>query len=143
MTKETKKNLIVLGSVVVSFWVLLLLHGLLYDFADKRAKVKVERQDYGGAVADYDILIKLTPDFLGYKNAYNNRGFAKSELGDIQGAIADYTKAIGQDADFALAYSNRGRAYMRLGQKSKALTDFMRAIELGESVPQLLLDWCK
>ena len=36
------------------------------------------------------------------------RGFSKHELGNYYEAIADYTKAIEIDPDYALGYANRG-----------------------------------
>ncbi|WP_277752970.1 tetratricopeptide repeat protein [Microcystis aeruginosa] len=42
-------------------------------------------------MADYNQATNIKPD---YADAYNNRGSAKYELGDKQGAIADYNQAI-------------------------------------------------
>jgi tetratricopeptide (TPR) repeat protein len=41
---------------------------------------------------------------------YNNRGVARSDKGDLDGAIKDYAEAIRLKPDFALAYYNRGLA---------------------------------
>lgn len=41
-------------------------------------------------IADYNQAIKIKSD---YANAYNNRGNAKKNLGDKQGAINDYNQA--------------------------------------------------
>jgi tetratricopeptide (TPR) repeat protein len=40
--------------------------------------------------------------------AYNNRGFAKSKLGDQKGAITDFDTAIKIDPQYAEAYFYRG-----------------------------------
>lgn len=53
------------------------------------------------AIADYNQGIQFKPDLA---NAYDNRGVAKSDLGDNQGAIADYNQATGQPPDPDLAY---------------------------------------
>ena len=71
------------------------------------------------------------------------RATAKHKSKDYQGAIADYTKAIELNPDYAQAYNKRGFAYLMLGSKSKARADFKRAIELGYCVPQEALDACK
>ena len=42
----------------------------------------------------------------------HNRGNAKDDLGDKKGAIADYSKAIAIDPQYAYAYYNRGNAKM-------------------------------
>ncbi|MFM7276915.1 MAG: tetratricopeptide repeat protein, partial [Microcystis aeruginosa] len=58
-------------------------------------------------MADYNQAINIKPD---HANAYYNRGIAKYELEDKQGAIADYNQAINIKPDHALAYNNRGNA---------------------------------
>jgi len=72
-----------------------------------------------------------------------NEGLAKDKLGDHQGAIGDYTKAIELKPEFAKAYYIRGATYSMLDQKDNALSDFTRAIELGLRIPQKIMDACK
>jgi tetratricopeptide (TPR) repeat protein len=52
-----------------------------------RGKDKSALGDKKGAIADYNLAIRINPQ---YGNAYYNRGLAKSDLGDRKGAIADY-----------------------------------------------------
>src|SRR4030088_991426 len=47
--------------------------------------------------------------------AYHNRAVAYELVGDIDRAIADYTKTIELAPEDAAAYDNRGRAYARKG----------------------------
>ena len=62
--------------------------------------------------------------------AYNNRGVDKSALGDKEGAIRDYDRAIELKPDYANAYNNRGVDKSALGDKEGAIRDFSKAIEL-------------
>jgi tetratricopeptide (TPR) repeat protein len=70
----------------------------------------------------------LTPDLV---EEYNHRGVAKFELGDNQGAILDYNRAIKIDPQDALAYYNRGVAKFELGDNQGAILDFDRAIAIN------------
>jgi tetratricopeptide (TPR) repeat protein len=70
----------------------------------------------------------LTPDLV---EEYNHRGVAKFELGDKQGAILDYNRAITIDPQDAFAYYNRGVAKFELGDKQGAILDFDRVIAIN------------
>jgi tetratricopeptide (TPR) repeat protein len=50
---------------------------------------------------------------------------------DYEGAIEEFTRAIGQDARYAGAYFSRGMAYFKLGEFDLALKDFDEAIDLN------------
>ena len=61
------------------------------------AKIKYDRGDYTGAIADYDKAIELDPN---YATVYHNRGLAKAEIKQYTEAIADYNKALELDPRF-------------------------------------------
>ena len=61
-----------------------------------------------------------------------NSGLAKSEAGDIPGAIADYTEAIRLNPNYAQAYNKRGIIHGRnLKDYPAAKADFDRAIAIN------------
>ena len=61
---------------------------------------------------------------------YHNRAVAYGLAGDIDNAIADYTKVIEIVPDNASAYDNRGRAYASKGDYTHAVEDQTKAQEL-------------
>ena len=72
-------------------------------------------------------LIQRTPNDA---TAYHNRAVAYALSGDLDRAIADYTKAIELDPHSATAYDNRGRAYAAKGDYTRAVADVTKANEL-------------
>ena len=60
-------------------------------------------------------------------------GYAKHESGNYNGAIADYTHAIGLKPDSAGFYALRGLARQQLEQYPKAIADYDKAIRLKPS----------
>lgn len=66
------------------------------------------------------------------------RGYAKYDKGDLDGAIADYSRAIKIDAKNAEAYRERGRARFYRKDNDGAIEDFTRLIELD---PKQAFGW--
>ncbi len=60
--------------------------------------------------------------------AYFHRAATRYDLGDRQGAIADYTEVLRIDPNHDIAYNNRGLARYDLGEKGAAITDFEHAL---------------
>src|SRR5262245_53526331 len=59
--------------------------------------------------------------------AYDSRGTAYRLKGDLDLAIADYTKVIELDPTRAAAYNSRGLAYASKGDYARALADVTKA----------------
>lgn len=77
---------------------------------------------------DYDMVIKLNPDFV---YAYFNRGNLRCAQRDFRAAIQDYSEAINRDPEFAEAYFNRGLARLSQGDAVRGIGDLSKAGELG------------
>ena len=95
------------------------------------------------AIKDYSAAIQLRPD---YCKAYNNRGFAKLQMEDYQGAIDDFTQTIKYDnfqTEFTqMALGNRGIAKFAIGKDG--CPDLKKAIDAGNTkVLQAFSQYCK
>jgi tetratricopeptide (TPR) repeat protein len=75
----------------------------------------------------YNEAIRLKPD---YAYAFNNRGNARRDKGDVDGALQDFNEAIQVDPGNAYAFNNRGNARRDKGDVDGALRDFNEAIRL-------------
>jgi len=74
---------------------------------------------------------------------YYNMGVEKYFYKCYQGAVEDFSMAIKLDPDDSDIYFSRAVANLVLNQKHEALMDLLKAIELGENVPQKLIDECE
>ena len=63
--------------------------------------------------------------------AYYKRGVAYQFKGDVDRAIADYSKSIELRPSYARAYESRGSAYANKGVYTNAVADVTRASELA------------
>jgi tetratricopeptide (TPR) repeat protein len=61
---------------------------------------------------------------------YFQRGYARQDKGDLDGALADYNEAIRLDPNDALSYNNRGVIRKDKGDLDSALADYNEAIRL-------------
>jgi Flp pilus assembly protein TadD len=64
-------------------------------------------------------------------STWYNRGIAKNDKRDWDGAIADYSKAIELNPKLASAYNNRGVAKRAKGDQAGADADFAQADIIG------------
>jgi tetratricopeptide (TPR) repeat protein len=98
------------------------------EFYLKRGEAYAGAHRYDQAIADYNMAIRVRPD---YAEAYNDRGHAYHwKGGNRDRAIADLTKAMELRPNYPRAYNNRGVVYMAGGDAAKAIPEFDRALEL-------------
>jgi tetratricopeptide (TPR) repeat protein/S1-C subfamily serine protease len=87
-------------------------------------------KQYDRAISIFDdIIIRQGKSTQSY--TYNNRGLTKHEMGDNQGAIVDYDRAIALNPKYALAYYNRGVAKYKMGDNQGTIVDYNRVIALN------------
>jgi tetratricopeptide (TPR) repeat protein len=98
------------------------------DASSARLKDNQRAHEHEMIVRDYDMVIKLNPEFV---YAYFNRGNLRCSQRDFRAAIQDYTEAITRDPDFAEAYFNRGLARLSQGDANRGIADLSKAGELG------------
>lgn len=101
----------------------------LHDVATE----KVQRGDYQSAIADYDQVLRISPQDA---DAYYGRGVARLELGDYQSAIADYNQVLRMTPQDADAYYNRGVARYRLGRSQAAIEDWSQALRIDPNLAE-------
>lgn len=75
----------------------------------------------------YDEAVRLHPNDI---NVYINRGNARYESKDYQGAIADYTQIVRLEPKNPKGYANRGLARKNLGDTVGAISDWQIALKL-------------
>src|SRR5438552_2741433 len=118
-----------------------------------RAVTKKAKGDKAGAAADFKRAKELDPKLASEGSAadhvdrgiakgkkkesaasvedFFNRAGAKKAAGDLDGAIADYDRAIQLAPKDAAIYNNRGLAKQEKGDLDAAIVDFNRAIQLN------------
>jgi lipoprotein NlpI len=76
--------------------------------------------------------LAVAPPVLAQSSASDwvNSGNAKYEKGDLDGAVADYSRAIEIDPKYAMAYFNRGVVKGIKDDLDGAVADYSRAIEI-------------
>ena len=114
----------------------------LIKILDLRSKANYKLENYKGAVNDITKVIKLRDqkansssieekeDDTQYKNLYFRRAEYKSELGDTDGAVKDFTKQIEINPLDGQSYFQRGLEKYWSNKKS-ACKDMLKGLTLG------------
>ncbi len=100
------------------------------SYYNKRGEVKLSLNDNRGAIEDFDIFLKETPNDPDAPEALTNRGTAKYNLGNKSEAIIDLTKSIDKGPNKYFNYYLRGRIYEEMELHEKAILDFNQMIVL-------------
>jgi lipoprotein NlpI len=88
-----------------------------------------KRQDYAGAIRDFDQAIRMEPNF---PETYANRGDAYLWKGDFLRAAQDYDQVLRLDPQFAQGFHRRGVIKLLLGQFRPAQEDLNLAIHSNQ-----------
>jgi len=93
---------------------------------------KHKKQDYTGAIKDYD---KSIQEDKANKDAYYNRGTCELALKDLEAAMTDFSKAIELDSGYVKAYYSRATVLVSQKKYSEALPDLDKVIGLNPATP--------
>lgn len=104
-------------------------------FLRTRAQEYLTLKKYKLAIADYNELIAIKPDYAG---TYHDRAIAHKELGEYNDAIRDLTKAIGMKHSTPdwprSAYEIRAHVYEAMDKYENAVNDYTKALEESAKV---------
>ena len=95
-----------------------------YFFEGEKA---LEENKYMQALAHYNECLRIDPYYM---EAYHSRGSAKEGLGDIKGALTDYSIYVEKRPTETDALFSRGVLRYKLGQYLPARQDFMSLLKL-------------
>lgn len=93
-----------------------------------KAYTQFSQGDIAGALSNFHAAILLNPDCAEIYAARAN--FRKHKLSDLQGALEDYTYAIGINPGNCFFYFWRSQIYQELGHQQKAIEDYNTAMNL-------------
>ena len=96
-------------------------------FMDKLASAYSADGQFNAALAIFDDILEANPTF---DEAYNNRGFTRAVLGDLEGAEADFLAALALNPDGLSSLGNIASLYFNTDRKAEARPYARRLIEL-------------
>lgn len=92
-----------------------------------RAQVLMALGRGGEALEDFDALVGIDPYYNEY---YFDRGNARYQSGDLDGAMSDYEHALSLGPMFPELFHNRGDVKTAAGDLAGAIREFRRALDL-------------
>ena len=93
----------------------------------KRGILYASKNDYQDALADYDVALRLQPD---YADALYNRGYIYALQNDTDKALDDFSNAIRLQPTNEVFYNGRGIVYTTKQEYPQALADLSQSIQL-------------
>ena len=94
---------------------------------NNRGSIYTNRRQFDRAITDFNIAIRLKPDFAEF---HYNRGFAYRRMGEYDKAVQNFSQAIRLKPDYVWAYGNRAWARYLMGKNVEALQDVNEALSL-------------
>lgn len=104
-------------------------------YLNNRAVDRLSRGDLDAAEHDFDIVVKLAPQFVA---AHANLGVLRRRRGEVSGAFDAYRKALAIDPDNPVVLGNLAALYASLGRARDARAALALA-DLGEATPYTIL----
>ncbi|MGI9518488.1 MAG: tetratricopeptide repeat protein [Pirellulaceae bacterium] len=92
-----------------------------------RGCVRISLQDFESAIVDLTRAIELEPR----STAFERRGEAYAELGQVESALADFDRALEDDPKRHFARYRRATIYHTQGNTDKALNEYTRLVNSG------------
>ncbi|HUN23827.1 MAG TPA: tetratricopeptide repeat protein [Anaerolineales bacterium] len=90
--------------------------------------------EYDDAIENYTLALDNSSDTEEQADILAQRCFAKSELGDANGAMEDCNAAIDKNANLAIAYAYRSDLHSELGDDASAISDAELAVSMGSDL---------
>jgi tetratricopeptide (TPR) repeat protein/S1-C subfamily serine protease len=105
-----------------------------YLYLTFKARARLAKEDYQGAITDLTESIRLMPNYV---LAYMNRAIAEAKRGNKQAFLADFEQALKLEPDNAWIYSNRGYQRFQMGDTQGGIEDYKKAMELAPELTYL------
>ena len=90
---------------------------------------KMQKNDYKGAVADFETALKTDKDY----RIYYQIGVAQEKLGNHEESINAYKEAIKANPQFDASYNDLGSVYYSMGKYQDAANNFEKVLEIAKN----------
>ncbi|RMD68338.1 MAG: hypothetical protein D6822_07125, partial [Cyanobacteria bacterium J149] len=107
-----------------------LLNSQKEEIAQEVKRLDIQHQELNNVVLNMKEVENLSQELRSHSDSadfFYQRGVGYEKLGNISGAIEDYTEAIKRDGNMAKAYHKRGVLYLDSNMKQKAVDDLRKA----------------